>query len=111
MSTSIRITGTYSQKTEIFGRVISHHTGTFDVTKEVGDSSWSEPLGPFAKLTESIRNGQVVLSVTAFGQAETLFTASLHGEKKFKIELDRGNFVEGKAAVVMPVAGAAVTSG
>jgi hypothetical protein len=109
MSTSVRITGSYSQKTEIFGRVISHHAGTFDVTKEVGESSWSEPLGPFAKVTESIKDGKVVLTVTAFGHAENLFSVSLHGEKKFKIELDRGNFVQGTASVVVPVSTAAVT--
>jgi hypothetical protein len=95
---NIHIKGDFSQKTEIFGKVLSHHTGNFDFTKTLGDSSWSQHLN-VGTITESVTNGIVTVTLSAFGHSVQLFKTGTQGHNNFKIELDSGNFVQGTATV------------
>lgn len=98
MSSTIEIKGSYSQKTEIFGITISHHTGNFDVTKPLGGASWSQGFGP-ATITESIEGSVITVAISAFGASQTLFKTNIEGHNDFKIELDSGNFVKGTVTI------------
>ena len=100
MSTKIEISGDYSQKTEVGPIVLSHHKGTFDITKDVANLSWSEPLGGGATLSESVKDGKVSVTVSFLGQSVVLFhDGALTGHNNFKIELDSGNFVKGQIKI------------
>ncbi len=95
---NIHISGDYSQKTEIFGKVISHHTGNFNFTKPLGDASWSQHV-TVATINESVTDGIVTVTISAFGQSVPLFKTGTQGHNNFKIELDSGNFVKGTVTV------------
>lgn len=99
MSTTVEIKGTYHQKTEIFGWVISQHSGNFDIKKQVGDTHWTQTFGPVT-LTEAVTGGVVSITASAFGFNEVLFHANAVVKQSFKIELDHGNYVTGTVAVV-----------
>jgi hypothetical protein len=98
MATEVHITGTYKEKIEIFGIVVAHHKGNFDVTKPIGDVTWSQHFGPVT-ITEAVSGGEATISLSAFGQSTAIFKKGVTGTNKFKIEIDRGNEVDGQITV------------
>jgi hypothetical protein len=98
--TTINIKGTYSEKIEIFGIVISHHTGSFDFSKPLQNESWSQTYGPVTiTAAYSAADDDITVTASAFSLSVTLFKQKVVVNQSFHLEVDRGNEVDGTVSI------------